>query len=355
MSLIECNQAIPVTTLPVLSQRPSGVAQRVKCSLGLVTYALLIGQKAGTENPKLPNLADPLNFLRESSRLGASGMQVALGIKESSYIKKLRAFGEENDLFIEGTSVLPRTEAELDRFEKEMQTASQCGASVVRTVIMPGRRYEQFKTEAEYQAAAEQGKRMLQLAEPIARRSKLRLAVENHKDQLIEERVQLLEHFSSEYIGVCFDVGNSLALLEDPMKTAEAFAPWILTVHFKDQGVARYEDGFLLADVPVGQGAIDLPAVLSLLRGRCPKARLSLELITRDPLKVPVLTESYWPTLGRVPASRLAAALTLLKRNKNPEPFEVISNLPLVEQVKAEERNITDSLKFAVNQLGLTA
>jgi 3-oxoisoapionate decarboxylase len=356
MSLVACSQTFPAGSPLHFSaaalSTPADTPR--KTSLGLVTYAVLIQQKAASQIPGLPNFSDPLHFLTAARQAGASGIQTALGIRDADYIKKLRAFAEEHHLFLEATSVLPKTEQDLDRFEKEMVTAHACGVSIVRTVILPGRRYEQFKTYEEFKAAVEQGIKMLQRAEPIARRHHLRLAVENHKDQRTEERLKLLASFSSEHIGATLDVGNSLALLEDPVATAQAFAPWTLTVHFKDQGLAEYQDGFLLADVPVGQGCIDLPAILKILRQHAPKARLSLELITRDPLKVPVLTDTYWPTLGQVTAAELASLLQSSK-HKQPRSFELISHLPLAAQVQAEQRNITSSLNFAATQLGLTA
>lgn len=355
MPLAECSSALVSTLLPALSASSDSTAPPLKCSLGLVTYAILIQQKAHAQLPDLPDLSDPITFLKQALRLGAAGMQVPLGIREPAYCQNLRQLAEQNSFFVESTSVLPKTESDLSRFDTEMQTARQCGASIVRTVILPGRRYEQFKSFPEFKAAVQQGKAMLRLAEPVARRHQIRLAVENHKDQRTEERLQLLKEFDSEFIGATLDVGNNLALLEDPLATAEAFAPWTLTVHFKDQAVASYEHGFLLADVPVGQGSIDLPAILSLLQKKCPKARLSLELITRDPLQVPILADSYWPTLPDLPASQLSRMLHLLKKSGHPAPFETISTLPLAAQVKAEQRNITDSFKFAAEKLGLKA
>jgi sugar phosphate isomerase/epimerase len=124
-------------------------------------------------------------------------------------------------------------------------------------------------------------------AEPIARKHKVRLAVENHKDQRIEERVRLLKEFESEFIGACVDVGNNIALLEDPVEVCRALAPWAMTVHFKDQGVREYEEGFLLADVPLGQGCIDLQGVIGTIREKKRDVHFQLELITRDALKVP--------------------------------------------------------------------
>jgi hypothetical protein len=38
----------------------------------------------------------------------------------------------------------------------------------------------------------------------------------------------------------------------------EALAPFAFSVHLKDQALQSYEDGFLLGDIPLGQGSFDL-------------------------------------------------------------------------------------------------
>src|SRR5207237_7029641 len=120
------------------------------------------------------------------------------------------------------------------------------------------------------------------------------------KDWLIEELVGMLLRLSSQWVGVTVDTGNSVALLEDPLEVVRAYAPWALTTHVKDMGVQESADGFLLAEVPLGAGYLDLPEVVRVLRAARPAVRLNLEMITRDPLRVPCLTEKYWATLAGV-------------------------------------------------------
>jgi len=71
---------------------------------------------------------------------------------------------------------------DLGRFEAEIRMAAEVGALAVRTVIMPGRRYEQFKSLAEFKEFETRGRQMLERAAPIVTKHRVRLAVENHKD-----------------------------------------------------------------------------------------------------------------------------------------------------------------------------
>ena len=323
-----------------------------KTGLGVCVYCLGIRSRAQRPRSGGADLSDPLSFLGHCHRLGAGGIQVPLKTKHEAYYTKLRGEAEKHGMFVEGIAGLPRDRADLDRFDAEMHTAKQAGANVIRVVMMPGRRYERFDSIEEFRKLAQRGLESLQLAEPIAARHRVRLAVENHKDQRIPERLEVLQRISSEYVGACVDTGNSFALLEDPIEVVEAYAPWAFSVHLKDQAVQEYDDGFLFADIPLGEGFLDLARMVKILRGAKPEVRFSLELITRDPLKVPCLTEKYWATFAGVPGRDLARTLRVVRANRC-DRLPHVSDRPLEEQVKLEEENVMKCLAYARDHLGM--
>lgn len=193
---------------------------------------------------------------------------------------------------------------------------------------------------------------MLELAVPIVTKHSVRLAVENHKDQRIDERLALYKHLGCEFIGATVDTGNSFALLDDPYGAIEALAPYAFTVHFKDQKLAEYPDGFLLGDIPLGQGSFDLKRMLRTLRQAQPKLRFVLELITRDALRVPCLTERFWATMPSVSGRDLARTLQIV-RQARPGPVQQVDSLPFEKQVALEDANVAASLQYAREELGL--
>jgi L-ribulose-5-phosphate 3-epimerase UlaE len=134
------------------------------------------------------------------------------------------------------------------------------------------------------------------------------------------------------------------------MEVIESYAPWACSVHLKDHAVREYDEGFLLADVPLGQGFLDLKKMLNVLRKARPEIRFTLELITRDPLKVPCLTERYWTTFAATPGRDLARTLRLVRQHQAKSLFHV-SGLPLECQVSEEVRNIQSSLRWAREHL----
>jgi len=327
-------------------------SERPRSQMGLVSYVFNVHLKAAKTNKTLVDLNDPLNFLEECHRFGAGGMQVPLGVRDQTYLNNLRKQAERYGMHVETMLDFPRNDADLERFEKQLIAGKTAGATVARMTMLPGRRYEQFKTRVDYERACEQGLKSLRLAEPVAARHKFRLALENHKDHLVAEKLEILKQISSEYVGLCVDVINNFALLEDPLETMRAFAPYAMTVHIKDQGIRESEDGFWLSDEALGAGFLDLPALVGILRQAKPDVRFNLETITRDPIKVPVRTEKYWATFPGRPRSAMEPAFKLAKE-KGVAKQTLVSRLPQAEQLEFERRNVEQSLKYALEKLAL--
>lgn len=322
--------------------------------LGLVTYCFNIAARNSGRLEGVPNYSDPLVFVQEAARLGAGAVQIPFPVSARDKLWKIRDLAERSGIVLETTLSLPKSDPDLDRFDAELKFARELGVRIARTVLLPGRRYEQFNSVLDYANEMTRATKALSDAEKLARRHDIKLALENHKDQTTEERLALLEQFSSEFIGACLDVGNNIALLEDPVAVAQAFAPWTLTVHFKDQGVREDGDGFLLADVPVGQGAIDLATVIKVIREKKSDAQFHLELITRDPLKIPCLRAEYWATLDAIKAPRLGATLAMLKKKSSVSAFPLVSTRSPAEQVRMERENIEQSFRHAADHLGFS-
>lgn len=324
-----------------------------KSRLGIADFSFNIRLRAERTGKMKGNLSDPLNFLDYCHNIGAGGIQMNLGVRDEAYTRKIRQKTEKYQMFIEGSASLPRDKSGVERFDAAVRTAGQTGAGVVRTAI-GGRRYEQFDSAEQFRAFAERTRKSLQLAEPVAAEHRIRLAIENHKDWRIDQMLDMLRSISSEYLGVCVDTGNSFALLEDPMAVVEAYAPYAFSVHLKDMALAEYEDGFLLADVPLGQGVLNLTKMIGIFRKANPGINFSLEMATRDPLQVPCLTEKYWATFEDVPGSDLARTLKYVRANASPKQIlPKVNHLPMGELVKIEEANIKYCLAFAKEHLDL--
>jgi sugar phosphate isomerase/epimerase len=319
--------------------------------MGIVTYAFGIHQK-NQWSGRHQGLPPALALLEASHDVGAAGIQVEIRAQDAPHMAELRRRAESYGMYIEASVSPPKSADDAARFDADIQAAQTAGATLARTVIMPGRRYEQFKSLEEFRQGEQHGLQSLQWAEPVLAQRRFRLGVENHKDQRIPEKLATIKHVGSEFIGLCVDVGNSFTLMEDPLEVARAYAPYAFTAHFKDQAVHETPDGFLFADVPLGEGFLDLPALMKILCAN-PQLRLNLELITRDPLNVPALKPDFWVTMPDLPASALARTLETVKSHNAAKPFPEISKMPVDQQLALESSNITQSLAYARDHLGL--
>jgi sugar phosphate isomerase/epimerase len=352
--IIHRRQAIAagVGTLLAASLRGEETETTPQTTLGLCQYCgRFAGELAKQQTPPV-NLFEPEHFFALCRMLGAGGYQVALGVLEPSRAAALREQAESAGMYIEGIVSAPKQASDLDRFEAEMKSAAAVGARAVRSTIFTGRRYEYFDSLETYQAHDAQARRTLELAAPIAEKYRVAFAPENHKDHRIEERVKALRAIDSQYVGACVDTGNNFALLEDPVETVKALAPWAHAVHIKDQAVRLAPEGFLFGDIPLGQGFIDLKQIVAILKEAQPNVHFTLELLTRDPLLVPCLEPSYWATFPTLPATDLARTLRTVRDHQASE-LQYPSKMALRDQVALERQNVVQSIAFARDQLNL--
>jgi len=297
------------------------------------------------------HLRDPLAFLRFCRERGAGGVQIGIPIRDQAYSTQIRRYLDETGTWLEGQVRLPRDPVESERFEAEVTAAKAAGAEVVRAVLLSGRRYETFATAEDFRRFRESSRRSLELAAVIVARQRIRLAVENHKDFRADEQLELLRRIGSEFVGITLDTGNNLALLEDPHSTVEKLAPLAFTVHLKDMAVDECPEGFLLSEVPFGQGFLDLRRIVQILRKHRPQVRFNVEMATRNPLVVPCLTDGYWKTLEALPGSVLARALAQVRAHPEGRPLPRIDALSPSELLHTEDVNVRACLDYATKRL----
>ena len=291
---------------------------------------------------------DTLSYLEKCAALGAGGIQSAV----SGDPAKLRARADELGMYLEGIVAIPRT-GDMSALEKQLQDCRGAGITVVRTGMLNGRRYETFPTLAEWNAWVKQSQAALKLAVPLAERYKITLAMENHKDWTTEQYLDIFRSYQSEYLGANYDFGNNISFLEDPMEMAEAVAPYVKAAHIKDIGLQPYADGFMMAEVPLGQGYLDLPGMCATLVKANPKLKFSLEMMTRNPLKVPCLTDHYWEVFPDRGGRYLARTLKTVEKYKSAKPLPVVEGLAAADLLKLEVENVKLCLEYGKAKLNL--
>ena len=140
----------------------------------------------------------------------------------------------------------------------------------------------------------------------------VRLAIENHIDFTSDEILEILANVDSTFLGVNFDSGNTLRVLEDPVAAARKLAPHTFATHMKDidPGHGSPHDWTFWASAPCGSGIIDMPAVVAALRDAGYQGMLCVEI---DFLKDQQANET-WAVDRAVQYLR-----ALVKRGRSPQ------------------------------------
>jgi 3-oxoisoapionate decarboxylase len=298
----------------------------------------------------------PFDFVEYSHNLGFGVVETRLPAMDAQAIQKFRQRLETYNMRAIADIPLPRDEGGVAAFDAAVKAAKEAGIISLHTA-MTGRRYEEFDTFEAFKANFERCQKIIALAEPVLREHQMRLGMENHKGWRAAEQAEWIRRVGSEWIGVHFDFGNNLSLCEDPVDTLRTLEPYTFACHIKDMAVEPYEDGFLLSEVPLGEGLLDIKAMVQSLRKKDPNMPFDLEMITRDPLKIPVFTKKYWATFddsySPLPGRDVARVFDIVRKKKPKSPLPRLTDLSIEAQLKMEDENILKSIDYARRNLDL--
>ncbi len=308
-------------------------------------------EATGSQGPAIP----AEKFIELCHSFGGDGCQMdysQLTSTDADYLKRIRAQLEAKRMFME-FAVRARSLESEDEIAKIAAAAQQIGVSRLRIACLSGRRYEDFREMSKWKEFAAHWQKTLEKAEPMLKRHKLMVGVENHKDWLADEQAAMLKRIGSEYLGACVDFGNNLALLEDSLEVARKLAPYAVTTHLKDMAVRPYGEGFELSEVAVGDGITPLQQIISTLRKHRSDIHICLEMITRDPLKVPYKTDNYWVTYERKDEARIRKFEDTVLKRAAPKPLPRVTGLNAAQALAFEDENLRRSAAYAKQTLKL--
>lgn len=324
-------------------------------TLGIATTSIGIRRsqlrkRAAGKEPVL----DAEAFLDLCHEFGTDGAQMDFSMltsQDAGHLRRVREGLDKRRLFVE-LIVGNRALEDLELLEHVGRAAEALGVTRLRVACLPGRRYEDYQDKKSWDDFAGRWRVALPRTEPVLRRHKLALGVENHKDWLTGELVDILRGIGSPHVGACVDFGNNLAFLEDPLETVEKLAPYAVTTHLKDNVMAPTPAGFALGDVALGEGVLPLERMVSVLRRHRPDIHLVLEVITRDPLSVPYREDRYWVTRDRRdPAAVERFEKAFLQRAPKAPPASM-AGLGDEAALAAENENLRRSVVYARKRLG---
>ncbi|HUK16428.1 MAG TPA: sugar phosphate isomerase/epimerase family protein [Bryobacteraceae bacterium] len=338
--------------------KPAGAEPRVLKNMGVASTSFGARIRAGgggrggrgSGAPAAAPIMPPFDIMDYAHETGVGSVETMLTSYDADAIRKFRQRLDSYNLRLILSPRLPSEPSDVEAFDAAVRASKEAGAYSLHAA-MTARRYEEFDTYEQYQQSFERCQKQIALAEPVLAKHKIRLGIENHKGWRAVEQAAWIERVSSEWVCVHLDFGNNISFCEDPMDTLKILLPYIISCHIKDQAVEPYADGFTLSEVPFGEGFLDLKGMVAALQKKDPNMPFDLEMMTREPLKVPVFTDKYWATFGDIPGKDLAHILEIVHKNKPKSPVPHVEGMSLEAQVKFEDENNRKCINWARQNL----
>lgn len=224
---------------------------------------------------------DIFDFIRKTAELGLDGVMIniiaypgdkylhpkwgALGSAEPDHLDKVRNEIKKYGLFAE----IDTRGTDHDHLTEVITIAHKIGADVIRTYCCPGI-YDK--------GLLDQAPENLKEIVPLLKKYRIKLAVENHEEEIADEIIQIVKEVNSYWVGAHFDFGNSMMAWEDPVEAARKLAPYTYTTHFKDHIIIQDGDDYKVCGVPAGQGNIDLDEIFKIMVENSLLTRINVEM-----------------------------------------------------------------------------
>ena len=180
-----------------------------------------------------------------------------------SSLERARARAEESALFV----VADGGQVEAEMLRRLIPAAANLGASTLRVVMSGVLGGDRRPLSGRWNAHLAGCRDVLREALPLAEEHGVVIAVENHSDATSHDMRWLCEELDSAYIGITLDVGNVLAVCEEPFGYTERLLPYLRHVHLKDYTIHPSDEGYRIARCSLGSGVVDYPGLLSLIDG----------------------------------------------------------------------------------------
>jgi sugar phosphate isomerase/epimerase len=214
------------------------------------------------------------DFLQYARQLGVDGVSLESCFipqrADPGYMTNIRSMLDEHKLDriyawghpdgLEGG----KNKAEYQEMIKSFEQAKNIGAKVMR-VVGSSLMFRHEPHQPQIERLAEMFKKAIKVAEDYD----IKMAVENHIDFTADEILQLLDNVDSPYLGLNFDTGNFLRLLDDPVKGMEKLAQYTYATHIKDlkvQSGASADEWYFFSSTPVGDGYVDNQKLAQMLK-----------------------------------------------------------------------------------------
>jgi len=208
------------------------------------------------------------DFLRRAIELKVDGVSLETCFFESTdedYFKKLKEIIDEGNLevvvawgHLDGLEY-GESPAAVEEMLGHFKTCEILGSNILRMVGCPP------GPPKEPQPIMDKIAQVMKDPVKMAEDKGIKFAMENHYDFNCDQMLSIVEQVGSSHFGITFDTGNSLRIGNEPAKYAKKMAKHIFATHTKDIAPvygADPDNWDFLSSVPVGDGIINMPALI---------------------------------------------------------------------------------------------
>lgn len=255
--------------------------------LGLSSYAYYWACRIASLDGAAPMTA--WGLLAQTKSLGLEVLQLCDNLPVQAWDKsELKRLGEEArrlGVILEvGASGM-----NIDHLRSYLEIVQALGAHLLRIAPWSG-------SPTRHRLPVERLREMVDQLLPACHEHDITLAIENYFDLSDEELAALIQQIGDEHVGVCLDTANSVGALQMPLETVEILAPHAVSLHLKDFVVTKQPMGYRVSGAPLGQGWLDVPAVLDMVHraGRQPNTLLELWVDPAETNEATLRKEDEW-------------------------------------------------------------
>jgi len=216
---------------------------------------------------------DAIAFVEETARLGLKRALICENLNycdsDETYFKKLAETAVQLGITIEVGMKGVSTE----NLIKHINIAKILGAKQMRIVL--GDASETLPNDLD--KLKSKSLKSIRSILPILEEADLYLGIENHFDLAVTELVDIVSQINNKRIGFIYDTTNCIGLLEKPLDVLHLMKEHLFSVHLKDYECRKTDAGYFFSGADLGEGSLDIAAVIKIVRSYNPDACFILE------------------------------------------------------------------------------
>lgn len=187
---------------------------------------------------------------------------------------------------------------------------------------------------------------------PYLEKNNIKILIENHQDIVIDDYFKIWDMFSNDFIGVNWDVGNSIPALVTPDDFLERVYPYIGNIHLKDYKIYKTDLGYKLVRCPLGDGVVNFDYIFSFLNKNKLNIPMTIELGAMSARHSDICVDAFWEALPEISGERKKAFINYINGNysfdNNDKTTWEMGYMP-EKILKSEVKDIEKSSTFLNN------